>query len=160
MLPGALATAIERAEAAHRANLERLTAIRGKRVQINFTLANIPRIFVRFAAVSERLLALSDTDTQHTQPYRDSIQALTAKIKQQQQALAGALFTLDRMVRLYGRHILLQSYTIHFLHEPGTEGRVSQGRKPSMVGLSTTAFSLAEEEWTLATPASIAQARG
>jgi hypothetical protein len=63
------------------------------------------------------------------------------------------------MVRLYGRHILLQSYTKHFLRDPLTQDRVSQGRKPLMTGLSTTAFSLAEEEWTLATPASIAQAR-
>ena len=159
-LPGALAIALERAESAHRANLERLTAIRGTRVQINLNLGNIPRIFVRLSALSERLLALSDSDTQHAQPYRDGMQALTAKIKQQQRALTGALFTLDRMVRLYGRHILLQSYTTHFLRDPVTQERVSQGRKPSMTGLSTTAFSLAEEEWTLATPASIAQARG
>ena len=95
-LPGALARALERAEVAHRANLENLTAIRGKRVQINLTLGNIPRIFVRLSALSERLLALSASDTQHAQPYRDGIQALTAKIKHQQQALTGALFTLDK----------------------------------------------------------------
>ena len=56
MLPGALASAIERAEKAHRGNLERLTAIRGTRVRINLHLQNIPRIFVRLAAVTERLL--------------------------------------------------------------------------------------------------------
>jgi hypothetical protein len=38
LLPGALATAIERAEEAHRANLECLTAIRGTRVRINLHL--------------------------------------------------------------------------------------------------------------------------
>ena len=59
-LPGALASAIERAEEAHRGNLERLTAIRGTRVRINLHLQNIPRIFVRLAAVTERLLALSE----------------------------------------------------------------------------------------------------
>ena len=154
-----MATAIERAEEEHRANLERLTALRGTRVSINLHLQNIPRIYVRLADVTERLLALNETEAQHTQPFRDAIKALTAKIKQQQQALTGALFTLDRMVRLYGRHILIQSYTNHFLRESSTEERVTQGRKPSMVGLSTTAFPLAEEEWSLATSASIARAR-
>jgi hypothetical protein len=151
MLPGALATAIERAEEAHRDNLERLTAIWGTRIRINLHLQNIPRIFVRLAVVTERLLALSEAEAQHTRPYRDAIKALTAKIKQHQQALTGALFTLDRMVRIYGHHILIQSYTNHFLRESSTEERVTQGRKPSMVGLSTTAFPLAEEEWSLAT---------
>jgi hypothetical protein len=37
-LPGALAIALERAESAHHANLDRLTAIRGTRVQINLNL--------------------------------------------------------------------------------------------------------------------------
>ena len=108
LLLGSLAQAIERAEEVHRANLERLTTIRGTRVRINLHLQNIPRIFVRLAAVAERLLALSEAEAQHTLPFREAIKALTAKIKQQQQALTGALFTLDRMVRLYGRHILIQ----------------------------------------------------
>ena len=64
------------------------------------------------------------------------------------------------MVRIYGRHLLLQSFTNHFLKEPLTQERVNQGRKPLMTGLSTTtAFLLTEEDWVLATPASIAQAR-
>jgi hypothetical protein len=158
-LPGALAKAIARAEEVHLANLERLTALRGERVSINLHLQNIPRIYVRLTAVHERLLALVEADAQLALPFREAIKALTAKIKQQQQALTGALFNLDRMVRLYGRHILIQSFTNHFLRESSTEERVTQGRKPPMVGLSTTAFPLAEEEWPLATSASIARAR-
>ena len=158
-LPGALAIALERAESAHCANLDRLTAIRGTRVQINLNLEHIPRLFVRLSTLSERFLALSESDSQHVQLYQVGVQDLTAKVRVQQRALTGALFTLDIMVRLYGRHIRLQSYTKYFLRDPLTQDRVSQGRKPLMTGLSTTAFSLAEEEWTLATPASIAQAR-
>ena len=158
-LPGALAKAIERAEEVHVANLTRLTALRGKRVSINLHLQNIPRIYVRLTAVTERLLALKEADALHAPPFREAIKALSAKIKQQQQALTGALFNLDRMIRHYGRLILIQNYTNHFLRESSTEERVNQGRKPPMVGLSTTAFPLAEEEWSLATAASIARAR-
>ena len=37
---------------------------------------------------------------------------------------------------------------------------VQQGRRPPMTGLSTTAYPLTEEDWELATPATIALARG
>jgi hypothetical protein len=117
-LPGALANALERAESTHRANLEKLTTIRGTRVKINLHLGIIPRIFVRLSALSERLFDLSDSESQHAQPYREGEQAMTAKVKEQQRALSGALVTLDRIVRIYGRHILLQSYTTHFLRDP------------------------------------------
>jgi hypothetical protein len=92
LLPSALATAIERAEEVHRANLESLTAVRGTRVRINLYLQNIPRIFVRLAAMAERLLALSEAEAQHILPFREAIKALTAKIKQQQQAITGITF--------------------------------------------------------------------
>ena len=84
---------------------------------------------------------------------------MTTGIKAQQRALNGALLDLDRMVRLYGLHLLLQSYTTHFLRDANTQGLVQQGRKPPMTGLSTTAYPLTEEDWELATPATIAQAR-
>jgi hypothetical protein len=158
-LPGALASALERSESARRANLDRLNKIRGAHVQINLNLGHIPRLFVRLSTLSERFLAFSESDSQHVEPYREGMKDLTTKVKAQQQALTGALFTLGRMVRLYGRHHLLQSYTNHFLQDPPTKELVSLGRKPSMTGLSTTAFPLAEEEWTLATPASIARDR-
>jgi hypothetical protein len=81
-LPGALASALERSESARRANLASLNMIRGNSVQIN--------------------LNLSESDC-----YRVSAKDMTTKIKPQQQALIGALFELDRMVRLCGRHLLL-----------------------------------------------------
>ena len=82
-LPGALAKAIERAEEVHVANLKQLTALRGKRVSITLHLQNIPRIYVRLTAVTERLLALKEADALHAPPFREAIKALSAKIKQQ-----------------------------------------------------------------------------
>jgi hypothetical protein len=70
-------------------------------------LDSIPRLFVRLSALSERFLALSESGSQHVQLYRVGVQDLTAKVKAQQRALTGMLFTLDRLVCLYGRHILL-----------------------------------------------------
>ena len=100
-LPGALASALERSESARRVNLDRLNKIRGARVQYNLNLGHMPRLFVRLSALFERFLALSESDSQHVEPYREGVKDL---IKAQQQALTGALFILDRMVRLYGRH--------------------------------------------------------
>ena len=101
-LLGALATAIERSELAHKVNLARLTEIKGQRVQINLNLGHIPRLLLRLADVTNSFLTLDGSASQAVAPYRASVQGMTTGIKAQQRALNGALLDLDRMLRLYG----------------------------------------------------------
>jgi hypothetical protein len=96
-----------------------LSTIKGYRVQINLNLGHIPRLIVRLAALTERFVALSESESQLVKPYREGVRDMTTKVKAQQQTLIGALFKQDRMVCLYGRHLLLQSHTIHFLKDLG-----------------------------------------
>jgi len=111
------------------------------------------------ADVNNLFLTLVGSALEAAASYRASVLNLTTRVKSQQRALDGALLDVDRMMRLYGRHLLLQSYTTHFLRDDNTESLVQQGRKPPMTGLSTTAYPLTEEDWELAQPATIAQAR-
>jgi hypothetical protein len=55
-LLGALASAIERSELAHKVKLARLTEIKGQRVKINLNLAHIPRLLLRLADVTNFFL--------------------------------------------------------------------------------------------------------
>jgi hypothetical protein len=140
-LLGALASALERSESAHEAYSASLTVIKGIRVQINLNLSHIPRFLVRLSDLTNSFLTLDDSASQAVAPYRASVQDMINRIKAQQLALTGALFDLDRIMRLYGQHLLLQSYT-HFLRDPHTQAVVQQGHKPPMTGLSTTAYPL------------------
>jgi hypothetical protein len=119
----------------------------------------IPRLLVRPAALRELLLAPYESESDTVNANRDGVKDLTTKVKAAQQTMTTGLHRLDRIVRLFGRHLLLQSYTNHFLRDPITKERVTQERKPSLTGLSTTVYPLTEKNWVLATPASIAEAR-
>ena len=55
-LLGALASALERSELAHKVKLARLTEIKGQRVQINLNLGHIPRLLLRLADVTNFFL--------------------------------------------------------------------------------------------------------
>ena len=119
-LPGALAAAIERSEEARNLNLARLTELKGYRVRVNLNLGHIPRLLINLSDVNNTLLTLVGPELVAVAPYRASVQNLTARVKSQQRALHGALLDVDRLIRLYGRHLLIQSYTNHFLRDDAT----------------------------------------
>ena len=147
-IPGALATVIERSELTRNLNLARLKEIKGYRVKVNLNLGRIPRLLLNLSDVNNTLLTLVGPELVATAPYRSGVQHLIARVNSQQRALNGALLDVDRMMRLYGRHLLIQSYTTHFLWEdnrkPGTrraeathDGAQYYGLPPDGRGLGT-----------------------
>jgi hypothetical protein len=109
-LLGALATAIERSELAHKINLARLTEIKGHRVKINLNISHIPRLLVRLADVN--IVFRSTGDLVKYQKLLPSAKPfLLSKISGQRANVSGQSIILKKALGPFRLHLYNVLYT-------------------------------------------------
>jgi hypothetical protein len=111
-------------------------------------------------ALLERLTAVDAVTNAFPFPYRLSLQQMLLHLPTHHVArISAAGKTANDTHLTLTRHLLIQSHRVAHLTSDDVKGRVVQGRKPRILGLSNEAYDLDHLEWLTASAETIARIR-